>query len=89
MMDHRDKQKQLTNVFVMLIKKKNDKEQAKKVLQTSVWLLKDLRARLPVLFEGTKYGESNDTGKLCSFSNDLIFFHGLINDDNDDTIKNK
>jgi hypothetical protein len=54
--------------------------------RTSVWLFEeDLRARLPVLFEGTKYRKSNDTGKMCSFTSD-VFFHGL---NNDDTIKNK
>jgi len=41
---------------------------------TSVWLIEeDLRARLPVLFEGTKYEESNYTGKLYSFSNDGFY----------------
>jgi hypothetical protein len=42
---------------------------------TSVWLIEeDLRARLPVLFEGTKYGESNYTGKMCSFSKRCFSF---------------
>jgi hypothetical protein len=42
--------------------------------QTSVWLIEeDLRARLPVLFEGTKYEKSNSTGKMCSFTSDVFF----------------
>jgi hypothetical protein len=81
MMDHRDKEKnQSTNVFVMLIKdmgyKKKKKEKVPQT-HTSVWLLEeDLRARLPVLFEGTKYRKSSYTGKMCSFTSDvfLTFF---------------
>jgi hypothetical protein len=47
-------------------KKKRDKVPQ---THTSVWLLEeDLRARLPVLFEGTKYRKSSDTGKMCSFT---------------------
>jgi hypothetical protein len=82
MMDHRDKEKnQSTNVFVMLIKdmgyKKKKKEKVPQT-HTSVWLLEeDLRARLPVLFEGTKYKESNYTGKMCSFSKRCFSFSRL------------
>jgi hypothetical protein len=65
-------------------------KEKKKVPQTrtSVWFYEeDLRARLPVLFEGTKYIKSHSTGKMCSFTSDVFFFfHGL---NNDDTIKNK
>jgi hypothetical protein len=56
--------------------KKKKKEKVPQT-HTSVWLLEeDLRARLPVLFEGTKYRKSSYTGKMCSFTSDvfLTFF---------------
>ena len=62
------------------MEKKRKKKSIRKLPQTrtSVELEggEDLRARLPVLFEGTKYeekeeNESNDTGKWCSFATDV------------------
>jgi hypothetical protein len=53
---------------------KNEGEKKTPQTQTSVWLIEeDLRARLPVLFEGTKYEKSNYTGKMCSFTSDVFF----------------
>ena len=72
-MNQRHKKNQPTNVFVMIIKKMKEKKETPQT-QTSVWLIEeDLRARLPVLFEGTKYEKSNYTGKMCSFISDVFF----------------
>ena len=89
MMDHQARATKKTTSECMLYKNKTKeneqdkepkKEKHKKVstkTHTSVELVEeDLRARLPVLFEGTKYErkrqrENNDTGKICSFANDV------------------
>jgi len=67
MMDHQAREREIDtkkNQRMCVVKKKRDKKEKKKSIRkvpqththTSVWLIEeDLRARLPVLFEGTKY----------------------------------